>query len=103
MIKREKIPNQIQQLELAKDRLTQKIGDVISLVDTDDPVAVLQEEESERTDFCDVQDSDRKIRELQDQYSQVQRERNIWRILFICFIVLMVLLLSPTPKKYHQV
>lgn len=99
MIKREKMPNQLQQLELAKDLLTQKIGHVISLVDNNDPVAVLQEEESERTDFCDILDSDTKIRELQEKYNQLVWERQMVKIFFIVFIVLMVLLLSSASRR----
>lgn len=69
MTKKEKIPNQIQQLELSRDRLNQKISNILSLVNAESPLTVLQEQESERRDFCDVQvDSERRIRELQEEY-----------------------------------
>lgn len=69
MTKKEKIPRQIQQLEMARDSgaLTQKIDDVVFLVNSDDPLIVLQEKESERSDFCDIQESDKKFREIQEE------------------------------------
>lgn len=93
--KREQIPDQIQQLEMARDQLTQKIGDIISLVNDDDPVAVLQEEESERSDYCDIQDSERKIREIKGQPRQVVRKSHDLIMLFFSLVFLVVMLYAP--------
>lgn len=84
--KREQIPDQIHELEMARDQLNRKIGNIVSLVINDDPLTVLQEKESERSDFCNIQlDSERRIREIiQEEHKQFIRK------MFYYFLVLCV-------------
>lgn len=108
MTKKEKIPRQIQQLEMARDTgiLTQKIGNIVFLVNTDDPLTVLQEKESERSDFCDIQESDKKIREIQEECRRVlkkdQIKKNDYEMLFIlplfAFLYIFWLMLPKLPR-----
>ncbi|XP_075071521.1 E3 ubiquitin-protein ligase TRIM39-like [Mixophyes fleayi] len=54
------ISNLIQQLEIKRDGLCSKICHIEKLCNVTDPVTVLQEQESGRGDFCNVENSDHK-------------------------------------------
>uniref|UniRef100_A0A8C5QVM3 Uncharacterized protein n=1 Tax=Leptobrachium leishanense TaxID=445787 RepID=A0A8C5QVM3_9ANUR len=51
--------NLIQQLEIKKEKLSRKMGDIEELCDMTNPVTVLQEQESDRPDYCDTEDTER--------------------------------------------
>lgn len=97
--KMQKIPDQIKQLESAKGGLIQKICDVTCLVNEEDPLAVLQERESERSDFCDLQgvDSERRIRKLLEELDAVTKYIMVVIVVacllfvMVCFLVLQLL------------
>ncbi|XP_053306967.1 E3 ubiquitin-protein ligase TRIM11-like [Spea bombifrons] len=48
-----RVSDLIQQLEIKKEGLSRKIQDIEELCNMTDPLTVLQEQESDRTDFCD--------------------------------------------------
>uniref|UniRef100_A0A8C5Q8R5 Uncharacterized protein n=1 Tax=Leptobrachium leishanense TaxID=445787 RepID=A0A8C5Q8R5_9ANUR len=54
-----RISDLIQQLEIKKEELSRKMGDIKKLCDTTDPLTVLQEQESDRADYCDTEDAER--------------------------------------------
>uniref|UniRef100_A0A8C5R3Y4 Uncharacterized protein n=1 Tax=Leptobrachium leishanense TaxID=445787 RepID=A0A8C5R3Y4_9ANUR len=51
-----RISDLIQQLEIKKEELSGKMGDIEKLCDMTDPVTVLQEQESDRADYCDTEE-----------------------------------------------
>ncbi|KAM3920872.1 tripartite motif-containing protein 75-like [Leptodactylus fuscus] len=61
----------IQQLELQKDELSQRISYLEELCTKTDPLFVIQEQESEREDFCDLEEG---VADARDQ-----RDRQIYR------------------------
>ncbi|XP_053306975.1 E3 ubiquitin/ISG15 ligase TRIM25-like [Spea bombifrons] len=53
-----RVSDLIQQLEIKKEGLSRKIQDIEELCNMTDPIIVLQEQESDRTDFCDPEEED---------------------------------------------
>uniref|UniRef100_A0A8C5PUA3 Uncharacterized protein n=1 Tax=Leptobrachium leishanense TaxID=445787 RepID=A0A8C5PUA3_9ANUR len=53
------ISDLIQQLEIKKEELTRKMGDIKELCDMTNQLTVLQEQESNRADYCDAEDTER--------------------------------------------
>uniref|UniRef100_A0A8C5Q3J6 E3 ubiquitin/ISG15 ligase TRIM25-like n=1 Tax=Leptobrachium leishanense TaxID=445787 RepID=A0A8C5Q3J6_9ANUR len=51
-----RVSDLIQQLEIKKEELSRKMGDIEKLCDMEDPVTVLQETESDRDDYCDAEE-----------------------------------------------
>uniref|UniRef100_A0A8C5PP01 Uncharacterized protein n=1 Tax=Leptobrachium leishanense TaxID=445787 RepID=A0A8C5PP01_9ANUR len=54
----------IRQLEIKKEELSRKMGDIEELCDMTDPVTVLQGRESDRDDYCDAERYDIKVHDL---------------------------------------
>uniref|UniRef100_A0A8C5N501 Uncharacterized protein n=1 Tax=Leptobrachium leishanense TaxID=445787 RepID=A0A8C5N501_9ANUR len=55
-----RVSDLIRQLEIKKEVLSRKMGNIEELCDTTDPVTVLQERESDRVDYCDTEDTERR-------------------------------------------
>uniref|UniRef100_A0A8C5WCS6 Uncharacterized protein n=1 Tax=Leptobrachium leishanense TaxID=445787 RepID=A0A8C5WCS6_9ANUR len=55
-----RVSDLILQLEIKKEELSRKMGDIEELCDTTDPVTVLQRRESDRDDCCDTEDTERR-------------------------------------------
>uniref|UniRef100_A0A8C5WCQ1 Uncharacterized protein n=1 Tax=Leptobrachium leishanense TaxID=445787 RepID=A0A8C5WCQ1_9ANUR len=63
------ISDLIQQLEIKKEELSRKIGDIEELCNMTNPVTVLQQQESDRADYCDTEDTERhdiKVHDVED-------------------------------------
>uniref|UniRef100_A0A8C5QN15 Uncharacterized protein n=1 Tax=Leptobrachium leishanense TaxID=445787 RepID=A0A8C5QN15_9ANUR len=56
----------IRQLEIKKEELSRKMGDIEELCDMTDPVTVLQGRESDRDDYCDTEDTERRDIKVHD-------------------------------------
>uniref|UniRef100_A0A8C5PSU0 Uncharacterized protein n=1 Tax=Leptobrachium leishanense TaxID=445787 RepID=A0A8C5PSU0_9ANUR len=61
-----RVSNLIRHLEIKKEKLTKKMGDIEELCDTTDPVTVLQGRESDRADFCDTEKPNIKVLDVGD-------------------------------------
>uniref|UniRef100_A0A8C5PV22 Uncharacterized protein n=1 Tax=Leptobrachium leishanense TaxID=445787 RepID=A0A8C5PV22_9ANUR len=56
-------------LEIKKEELSRKMGDIEELCNMTNPVTVLQEQESDRADYCDAEDTERrdiKVHDVED-------------------------------------
>uniref|UniRef100_A0A8C5MAM8 Uncharacterized protein n=1 Tax=Leptobrachium leishanense TaxID=445787 RepID=A0A8C5MAM8_9ANUR len=51
-----RVSDLIRQLEIKKEELSRKMGDIEELCDMTDPVTVLQRRESDRDDYCDAEE-----------------------------------------------
>uniref|UniRef100_A0A8C5PTP3 Uncharacterized protein n=1 Tax=Leptobrachium leishanense TaxID=445787 RepID=A0A8C5PTP3_9ANUR len=60
------ISDLIQQLEIKKKELSRKMGDIEELCDMTNPLTVLQEQESDRADYCDAEETERHDIEVHD-------------------------------------
>uniref|UniRef100_A0A8C5WBT7 B30.2/SPRY domain-containing protein n=1 Tax=Leptobrachium leishanense TaxID=445787 RepID=A0A8C5WBT7_9ANUR len=54
-----RVSDLIRQLEIKKEELSRKMGDIQKLCDMTDPLTVLQGRESDRADYCDAEDTER--------------------------------------------
>uniref|UniRef100_A0A8C5PVJ4 Uncharacterized protein n=1 Tax=Leptobrachium leishanense TaxID=445787 RepID=A0A8C5PVJ4_9ANUR len=61
-----RVSNLIRQLEIKKEELTKKMGDIEEICDMTDPVTVLQGRESGRADYCDTEKHDIKVLDVGD-------------------------------------
>uniref|UniRef100_A0A8C5MNX6 Uncharacterized protein n=1 Tax=Leptobrachium leishanense TaxID=445787 RepID=A0A8C5MNX6_9ANUR len=64
-----RVSNLIRQLEIKKEELSRKMGDIVELCDTTDPLPLLQERESDRADYCDTEDEDNEDLEKDDVHN----------------------------------
>ncbi|XP_053307070.1 E3 ubiquitin/ISG15 ligase TRIM25-like [Spea bombifrons] len=62
-----RVSDLIQQLEIRKEGLSRKIQDIEELCNMTDPIAVLQEWESDHYKFCDAEEGDDNDREIDDK------------------------------------
>uniref|UniRef100_A0A8C5Q4D7 Uncharacterized protein n=1 Tax=Leptobrachium leishanense TaxID=445787 RepID=A0A8C5Q4D7_9ANUR len=62
----QKIPQEIQVLERKKEELCRKMGHIEELCDMMDPVIVLQDQDSDRADYCDAEEGDNAGTERRD-------------------------------------
>uniref|UniRef100_A0A8C5PVF3 Uncharacterized protein n=1 Tax=Leptobrachium leishanense TaxID=445787 RepID=A0A8C5PVF3_9ANUR len=56
-------------LEIKKEKLSRKMGDIEELCNTTNPVIVLQEQESDRAEYCDAEDTEKrdiKVHDVED-------------------------------------
>uniref|UniRef100_A0A8C5WDD3 Uncharacterized protein n=1 Tax=Leptobrachium leishanense TaxID=445787 RepID=A0A8C5WDD3_9ANUR len=51
-----RVSDLIRQLEIKKEELPRKMGDIVKLCDMTDPLTVLQGRESDRADYCDAEE-----------------------------------------------
>uniref|UniRef100_A0A8C5MP09 Uncharacterized protein n=1 Tax=Leptobrachium leishanense TaxID=445787 RepID=A0A8C5MP09_9ANUR len=61
-----RVSDLIWQLEIKKEELSRKMGDIEELCDITDPVTVLQGRESDRDDYCDTEDTERRDIKVHD-------------------------------------
>uniref|UniRef100_A0A8C5PQE5 Uncharacterized protein n=1 Tax=Leptobrachium leishanense TaxID=445787 RepID=A0A8C5PQE5_9ANUR len=61
-----RVSDLIRQLEIKKEELSRKMGDIEKLCDMEDPVTVLQEKESDRDDYCDMERCAIKVQDVGD-------------------------------------
>uniref|UniRef100_A0A8C5WIA5 Uncharacterized protein n=1 Tax=Leptobrachium leishanense TaxID=445787 RepID=A0A8C5WIA5_9ANUR len=61
-----RVSDLIRQLEVKKEELSRKMGDIEELCDMTDPVTVLQGRESDRDDYCDTEDTERRDIKVHD-------------------------------------
>ncbi|KAM3922884.1 E3 ubiquitin/ISG15 ligase TRIM25-like [Leptodactylus fuscus] len=64
------VSNLIQQLELKKNELSQKMSHIEELCNTSDPLTVLKEQESGREDFCDSENVENEERQAYNEKVQ---------------------------------
>ncbi|XP_072266712.1 E3 ubiquitin/ISG15 ligase TRIM25-like [Pyxicephalus adspersus] len=68
----------IQQLEIKKDKLSRKMGDIEELCNMTDPLTVLQE--SHTWDLCDTEDGDNEDRERHEEFLHDGRSLDVFGI-----------------------
>uniref|UniRef100_A0A8C5MU97 Uncharacterized protein n=1 Tax=Leptobrachium leishanense TaxID=445787 RepID=A0A8C5MU97_9ANUR len=61
-----RVSDLIRQLEIKKEELSRKMGDIEELCDMTDPVTVLQGRESDRDDYCDAENTERRDIKVHD-------------------------------------
>ncbi|XP_075034474.1 E3 ubiquitin-protein ligase TRIM35-like [Mixophyes fleayi] len=71
------ISDLIQQLEIKRDELCSKICHIEKLCNMTDPVTVLQEQESGRGDFCNVEKGDHKAAPAIDEVNEILLSLNL--------------------------